>query len=212
MVLRASRLVVILVAMLEPTGARADHHEAQWSVRPFAGMAALQEDGAAAQRAVVGGASLGFAYGVSNGLDLGGELVALATTMPRFTDAAIIDGGAPYRGPLTRRASSTLLLLGPTWRLGVSWVPVVTLAAGGGARYRSDGTFTDTGITLEEKRAAVVLDLAATARVGIEHRMTRRLVVGAYASALASWGPSAPLLPVASISLGISYVHYPLWW
>lgn len=160
---------------------------------------------------MVGGVSLGLAYGVSNELDLGTELVALATTMPRFTDAANLDGGAPYRGPLSRRAGSALLLLGPTWRLGVSWIPVVTLAAGGGARYRSDGTFTETGITLDEKRATVALDLAATARVGIEHRINRRLVVGAYASALASWGPSAPLLPIASISLGVSYVHYPLW-
>lgn len=204
--------MVILLVMFAANAARADHYEAQWSVRPFGGVAKLQESGASAEGVMVGGLSVGFAYGVSNDLDIGGELVALATAMPRFMDTAIIDGGAPYSGPLTRRTDAALMLLGPTWRPGVSWVPVITLAAGGGARYRSDGTFTDTGITLDEKRATVALDLAATVRVGIEHRVNRRLVVGAYASALASWGPSAPLLPVAGVSFGFSYVHYPLWW
>jgi len=203
---------VLIVAMLAPMAARADHHEAQWSVRPFGGVAALQEAGVATQPAMVGGLSLGFAYGVSNRLDLGGELVTLATASPRFMDTVIIDGGLPVARPLARRTDSALLLLGPTWRSGVSWVPVVTLAAGGGARYRSDGTLTDVGLTLDDKRASVVLDLAATVRVGVEHRVNRRLVIGGYASGLASWGPSAPLLPMASISVGVSYVNYPLWW
>jgi hypothetical protein len=208
----ASRCAVIALGLLLPMSARADHHEAQWSARPFAGIAALAEEGVSTQNAMVGGVTLGFSYGVSNHLDLGGELVTLATTAPRFMDTAIIDGGAPYVGPLARRAGSALMLLGPTWRLGVTWVPVFTLAAGGGARYRSNGRFTEIDIVLDEQRAVVVLDLAATARVGIERRVLRRLVVGAYASALASWGPSAPLLPMASVSLGISYVNYPLWW
>jgi hypothetical protein len=203
---------VIVLGLLLPMSALADHHEAQWSARPFAGVGAIPEEGASAQRVLVGGLTLGFSYGISNHLDLGGEIVTLASAMPRFMDTAIIDGGAPYHGPLTRRTGSVLLLLGPTWRLGVSWVPVITLAAGGGARYRSNGTFSEIGLVLDHERAAVELDLAATARIGIERRVHRRLVVGAYASALASWGPSAPLLPIASISLGLSYVHYPLWW
>lgn len=202
---------IAALAILTPATARADRREAQWSARPLAGVAELQEDGASTQRTLVGGLSLGLSYGVSNGLDIGGELMVLATATTTFMDMAIIDGGAPYRGPLTRSADSALLLLGPTWRLGVSWVPVISLEAGGGARYRSAGTFTDTHITLDEKQAGMVLDLAACARVGIEHRMTRRLTIGLYASALASWGPSAPFLPVASASFGFSYVHYPLW-
>jgi len=172
----------------------------------------MEEDGASAQRAMVGGLALGFAYGVSNGLDVGGELIALGTTAPRFMGTAVIDGGAPYHGPLTRRTDAALLLLGPTWRFGVSWVPVLTIAAGGGARHRSDGTLADFGITLNDKRASFAFDFAATSRIGLEHRVNRRLVVGAYASGLSTWGPSAPLLSVASVSVGFSYVSYPLWW
>lgn len=206
----ATRAAIALLIALAPNAAHADQFEAQWSARPFAGLAALQDEGATAQPALVGGLSLGLSYGVSNRLDIGAELVTLATTMPHLSEVTIIDGGAPYRGPFIRRAGSALLLLGPTWRGGVSWVPVISLAAGGGARYRSAGTFADIDISPSNKRAAVVLDLAATIRIGIEHRMNRRLTVGAYASALASGGPSAPVLPLASLSFGISYVHYPL--
>ena len=104
-----------------------------------------------------------------------------------------------------------LLLAGPTWRFGVGWVPVVSIGAGGGVRYRSAGTFQDLGFAPSEKAQTTVLDLGATARVGVERRMTRRVTVGAYVCALAAWSPSAPLLPAATVSVGISYVHYPLW-
>jgi hypothetical protein len=116
-----------------------------------------------------------------------------------------------YRGPFTRRTDEALLLVGPTWRFGVAWVPVVTLAAGGGVRYRTDGTFTDLGLAPADKRGSIGVSLAATARVGLEHRMSRRLTVGAYAAAFTSWSPSAPVLPIATLSMGVSYVHYPLW-
>jgi len=204
-------LAIAAPVILMPRAARSDRREVQWSARPLAGIAELQEEGASMQRTLVGGMSLGLSYGISNRFDIGAELVALATMPTTFMDMAIIDGGAPYRGPLVRSTDSALFLFGPTWRLGVSWVPVISLEAGGGARYRSAGTFTETNITLDEKRAGVALDLAVCGRVGVEHRVNRRLTVGVYASALASWGPSAPLLPVGSVSFGISYVNYPLW-
>jgi hypothetical protein len=112
---------------------------------------------------------------------------------------------------MRRQAGTALLLLGPTWRFGVSWVPVVTLAAGGGVRYRSAGRFTEDGFAPGEKAATTALDLAATARVGLEHRMNRRLVGGVYASGIVAWSPSAPMLPAVLLSVGLSYVNYPLW-
>jgi hypothetical protein len=104
------------------------------------------------------------------------------------------------------------LLLSTTWRFGVTWVPVVSLAVGAGARYRSDGTFTEIGIVPDAARESIGFELAASARVGLEYRAHRRATVGAYASVLASWGTSAPMLPVAAVSLGMSWVHYPGWW
>lgn len=202
-------LVVVAVAVAASVAsARADEYEAQWSARPFGGVAAVPEEGAARQVTPLGGMSVGVSYGVSNRLDLGGEILVLQTMKSTFTGMAVFDGGAPYRGPLQRETASTLALLGPTWRFGVSWVPVITLAAGGGARFRSAGTFSDIGLTIDNRRATTTFDLAGMARVGIERRVQRRLTLGLYAQGLATWGPSASLLPIASVSLGLSYVHY----
>jgi len=199
--------------ILSTAPARADRYEAQWSARPLVGMTRLREEGAASdERALVGGLSLGVSYGLSNQLDVGVELVTLATATPTFPNTpVVVGGGSMTQGSLTRRAGTALLLVGPTWRFGVGWVPVISIGAGGGVRYRSAGTFRDLNFVPPEKAQTVVFDLGATARLGIEHRMTRRVTVGAYLSALAAWSPSAPLLPAATVSVGISYVHYPLW-
>jgi hypothetical protein len=194
-----------------PAPARADHYEAQWSARPVVAIAALRE-GSADQLAFAGGLSVGMSYGVSDHLDLGAELLTLTTAMTSFHGAGVIvDGGAPYEGPLARRTESALLLLGPTWRFGTSWVPVVSVAVGGGIRHRSDGTLTAFDYMPSDRRAMTGLDLAASVRAGIEHRINRRLTAGGYLSALGSWGPSLPALPAATLSFGLSYVHYPLW-
>jgi hypothetical protein len=214
---RAGRvaLAAAVVIALAPAAAFADDHEVQWSARPFGGLADVPEPGASRSVAGFGGIAVGMSYGISNQLDLGGEILALQTMPARFAGMAVLDGGAPYHGPLERRTASTLLVVGPTWRFGASWVPVVALAAGGGARFRSAGVLSDLGIALDERRGSTVVDVAALARVGIEHRVNRRLTVGLYAQGLASWSPSAELLPMASVSLGLSYVRYhvasPVW-
>ncbi len=204
-------LIAIWFVALAPRSAHADRYEAQWSARPLVGMAQAREEGATSnERALAGGLSLGLTYGLSNRLDVGGELVALGTATSTFADTIVeADGGTTVRGPMTRRAGTALLLLGPTWRFGVSWVPVVTIAVGGGVRYRSAGRFTETDFVPGEKAMTTVLDLGATARLGFEHRVNRRLTMGAYVSAIGAWSPSAPLLPMVTASVGLSYVHYP---
>lgn len=208
-------LLLVAFAILSSTPAlgRADRYEAQLSVRPLVGMAQLREEGVASdERTPVGGLSLGLSYGLSNRLDVGAELVTLTTGAQTFPDTAVmIGGGNRTEGSLTRRAGTALLLIGPTWRFGVGWVPVISLGVGPGVRYRSAGTFLELNVTPPEKAQTVALDLGATARFGLERRMTRRVTLGGYISALAAWSPSAPLLPVATVSVGISYVNYPLW-
>jgi hypothetical protein len=192
--------------------AHADQYEAQWSVRPLAGLAEVRQDGAAqSQRARIAGAALGVSYGVSDRLDLGLELWTLAAATTTFADTTLtVDRGNIVTGAFTRRSGSSLLLLGPTWRLGVAWVPVLTLAAGAGVRYRGDGGFRQLEVFPAAADRSVALDLAAMARIGLEHRVHRRITLGAYGAALASWGPSLPRFAHASVSIGISYVYYPL--
>lgn len=188
----------------------ADDYEARWSTRPVVGLAVLEEEGAtSSELSLAGGASIGFAYGVSNHLDLGAELVAVSTLLPTF-DAAIMSNGYIARGPFQRRSGTTVLLLGPSWRFGaLGWTPVVAAGLGGGVRFRSRGSFPELGLVPEDKVELAALDLAAALKAGLERRLDRRWTFGVYGSALGAWSPRAPLLPVASISFGLSYVYYP---
>ncbi len=189
----------------------ADEDEARWSARPLAGIALASEAQADPALAFTQGASASLAYGMSEELDLGVELIALAAT-PTF-DAAIPVQGVIIRGPYQRRTSSAWLLLGPTWRFGppTGWTPVVNASAGGGVRYRSIGLFSELRYMPTGKDTALTWDLAAAGRVGMERRLNRRWTFGAYGSLLAAWGPDARILPVTTFSLGVSYAYYPRW-
>jgi len=209
----AGVVLPLLFVALGTSTARADRYEAQWSARPLAGLAMLKEEGAPGdKRTPAGGLSIGVEYGISNRLDVGIELITIATAMTELAKTPVLlDGGVEERYSLSRRAGTSMLLVGPTWRFGVSWVPVISVAAGVGVRFRSDGRFNDLGFSPPEKASTMALDLGGSASVGIERRVNRRVTVGGYLSALASWSPSAPVLPVATVSFGISYVNYPLW-
>lgn len=196
--------------LISAPAAYADNYEARWSTRPVVGLALLEEEGATRDElGLAGGASLTFAYGITNQLDLGAELVALSTLMPTF-DAAIMSNGFIARGDFRRRSATTLFLLGPTWRFGaIGWTPVISAGAGGGVRLRSRGSFSRTGLVPDDKVELAALDLAVSGKAGIERRINRRWTFGVYGSLLGAWSTRAPILPVASVSFGISYVHYP---
>jgi hypothetical protein len=208
-VLITSMLVLAAPPAVHP--AQADRAEAQWSAGGVLGVARLRDESApSAEPALLSGVALAVHYGLSNQLDIGAELLAMMGNEPTFNDAMVfVDPGTPVSGNFTRRTTSTLLLLGPTWRYGVDWVPLLSLGAGGGVRYRSDGVFTALQYWPKAARAEVSFDLAASAKAGVEHRMGKSLTVGAYTSALVAWSPSAPLLPAAVLSIGVSYVYYP---
>jgi Outer membrane protein beta-barrel domain len=201
-----------LAALLAASApANADRAEAQWSAGGVFGVGRMRDESAtSAEPSLLSGVSLAVHYGLSNQLDIGAEILAMMGNEPTFSDAMVfVDPGTPVSGDFTRRTTSALLLLGPTWRYGVDWVPVLSLGGGGGIRYRSNGVFTRLQYFPEEAHQEVSFDLAASAKVGMEHRMGKSLTVGAYTTALLAWSPSAPLLPVATFSLGISYVYYP---
>jgi hypothetical protein len=192
------------------SAAHADRAEAQWSARSLVGAAAMSQERAPhLALGAIGGVALAFNYGISNRLDLGAEVLALVTSTPTFDHASLmISDDIVYAG-YTRREGATLFMLGPTWRYGVAWVPVVGASVGGGVRYRAVGSFSKAHYHPKEDFAVNVMDLAASGKVGIEHRMGKSLTVGAYSTLLVEWSPDAPMLPSLSLTLGISWVHYP---
>jgi hypothetical protein len=195
-----------------PRLAHADRNEARWSARPLGGVALMQEGGADPALAPTAGASIAMAYGLSHQLDLGLEVMSMMI-VPTFDGAILVDGYVA-RGDFKRRTSSALVLAGPTWRFGSPdrWTPVIAASAGGGLRYRSIGVFSDIELQPPGKTAGRTMDYAASAKVGLERRINRRLTFGAYFSTLATWSEEAPTFAVASVSFGLSYVHYPLLW
>jgi hypothetical protein len=209
-------VALVALALVLGVGARpalADRAEAQWSVRSVFGAAQFHEEGSSVHPlGLVAGLSLAVSFGLSNRLDVGAELLALAPTKAAaFTDVTSQMDGAIIGGRFLRRSGSTLLLLGPTWRFGVAWVPVVSVSGGGGMRTRADGTFFGSHVSPPERRGGTVLDLAMSAKVGIEHRFGAHLTAGAYVVGLVAWSPEAPVLPALSGSLGVSLVNYPGW-
>lgn len=191
--------------------ARAEEKEARWSAAPLVGLAFVSEAQAEPAFGLTEGAAVALSYGWSDELDLGAEVIALATE-PTF-DAAMPIEGVVIEGPFKRRTSSAWLLLGPTWRFGAPyrWTPVVGATIGGGLRYRSIGFFSELGEMPAGKTSALTVDVAVSGRAGLERRIDRRLTIGAYAGLLAAWGTEASWLPITTFSLGISYVHYPRW-
>lgn len=195
--------------------AQADEAELQWSLRPLGGVATWHEE-ATSGVALAGaaGTSLGVSYGLSHQLDLGVEVLGLATSKAAFEGSTIVYDGSVQLGDIDRLQRQTVtsaLLLGPTWRYGVDWVPVVTVAAGGGYRVRTEGVFEETRVRPMEKQVEKSYDLALLGRVGMERRVTRRWTLGGYVSALSTWYPSQPLFGSVSLGLGVSYVHYTRW-
>ncbi|NJM90812.1 MAG: hypothetical protein HC863_00510 [Myxococcales bacterium] len=136
-------MLALLSLSLLARSSRAEEDEARWSARPIAGVALTTEEQADPALAFAQGASVSLAYGVTDRLDLGAEIVGLRAE-PSF-DASIPVEDVIIRGPFLRRISSAALLLGPTWRFGRpgGWTPVLAASAGGGLRYRSLGKFAE---------------------------------------------------------------------
>lgn len=204
--------LALAVVAASASASLADRAEAQWAARGVAGVARLRSEHAADPAyGAVGGFALSVAYGLSNRLDVGAELVSLITSAPRFEQAQLVVSDDILASSYRRREGSVLALLGATWRLGVGWVPVLAGAAGGGVRLRDHGEFVTYQYLPLEDRATWELELAVSGKVGLERRVTRSFTIGAYSSLLLGIGPRAPLSSSLAVSLGVSYVHYPLW-
>lgn len=202
--------LAVLIALYQARRAHADRAEAQWSARTLTGVVQMRADRAPDPTyGLVGGLSLAVSYGLSNQLDLGVELLSFVTSEPDFENASLTLSDDTAYSTYTRREGATLFLAGATWRYGVDWVPVLAVSGGAGVRYRDNGAFSPMRFHPVEDHAVRVLDVALLGKAGIERRVNRSLTLGAYSALLTDWSPDAPLMASLSLSLGISYVHYP---
>ncbi len=219
--MRSSQLVLGAAALAASLAApaRADRHEASIAVRPTAQLAWIAERGTGA-RAVVPGAGLagGLHVGVRNWLDLGGELAAGAFGGATYAPATLPIDGNPRSGVLSRHTRTLQLRGVATLRLGVGWVPTIQLAAGAGARQRSEAQLrtrasgAELVLVPDGEDAELALDLVAALRVGLDRRLTPRWTIGASVGAAHCLGIGTPDMQLADATFSLSYNWYHLWW
>jgi hypothetical protein len=214
--------VAILALAGSAAVARADRYEATLTVHPTAAMGRVSElvAGDAADRPVSasvrgGGFAVGLAYGIRNWLDVSAELEAVGFSAAAYSTAMITIEGNPYMGSVARATRMARLTTGATLRLGVAWVPVVSLGVSLGARQRTSASLklfepaTD-GIVPDGMHEAVTPDVGAVIGAGFERRLDRHWTIGAHASASYTVGIGAPGLRVVSGGLSVGYSWYPV--
>lgn len=215
---RARAVFVIAALAGSSSPATADRYEATITLRPTGALARIDDAGVETPAVVGGGGfSGGLAYGVRNWLDVGAEVVAVASTRARYDDAMLPVSGTPQTGELSRVTRMLQLRAGGTLRMGVAWVPVLHAGLGIGARQRSAAELrvqTPQGPTVippDDEPAELVIDLVATLRLGLDHRVSRRWTIGASVGATECVGLGAPAVQIFDASVALAYTWYPLW-
>ena len=119
-------------------------------------------------------------------------------------------------GRLTRTTRLVQLRAGATLRLGVAWIPLVGLGLGFGSRaltaatLRGDAHARSFVVTPDGMAAGYAIDVLASVRVGMVHRLDRRWSVGLDAEATHAIGFTTPSLDMMSAAVSVSYTWYPL--
>jgi len=203
--------------------AAADRYEASVSLRPLGAVGRITEHiadasgGNASVASVYGvGGEIGLMYGLRNWLDVGGEFAGAGFAQAIYDPATVAVTGSTTTGRLTRTTRLVQLRAGATLRFGVGWVPTIHLGLGVGGRALTAAMLRDKAhahtvvVTPDDMAARLAIDVIASLRVGIEHRLDRRWGVGLGAEATHAVGLGTPPLEVVSASMSLSYTWYPL--
>jgi len=206
-------VLAVVVALGSAAGvARADRYEASIHVQPTGGLAWVRDrDASEAATVPSAGLSVRATYGLRNWLAIEVELGGAALGTAQFTDVPItIGGGQPAVVDIERATRTGRATAAATLRLGVAWIPTVTVGLGGLARWQGDGIVVGEGTQVDGREAGLSADGIGFARVGLDHRINRRLVVGV--SVGASHTIRSPTIASVDGTLGLAYYWYPGWW
>ena len=171
---------LVAAVLVAPSAASADRYEVSLHVQPIGGVAWF-EDAGTSTRAQVSMAGLGLraTYGYRDWLALEAEARGAAFGVARWDDVMASVEGTPTSGDVERTAQTARLTGAATLRLGVAWIPTVSLGLGVQVRRWGQGTLRDTPLVPDGREAGMDLAPVALARVGLDRRLNRRVVVGA---------------------------------
>lgn len=212
------RLVLIATALTGSVSARADRYEATITMRPTGVLARVDDTGVDTQASVPGGgAAAGLSWGVRNWLDVGLEVGAVALREARYDSATLPVASNDQTGELFRTTRAARAQVGATLRFGVGWVPSLYVGVGAGARQRTDARLRvqvgqgTADLIPDGGEAEWTVDLVATVRAGLDHRINRRWSLGLVAGVTQCIGAGTPDIQMLEGALVLGYRWYPMW-
>jgi hypothetical protein len=208
----ATLAATVALSAIPSARARADADEASLEVHPTAGVAKLGEDGTTQKAtAPLAGVRGAVTYGVRDWLALGVELGYAQTGSAHFDSVPVMIGGISQApGPLERSARVADGIVGATVRLGVRVVPTLSVGVGGALRVRPGATYAPAMVVPDDHAASTTIDLVVRAQLGLDYRIDRRWLAGAWAGATAAVPFGAPSYQSVEGGIRVEYAWYPL--
>lgn len=207
----AAAAVAVLAA---PRPAAADAYEASIHLEAMAGVARLSDPLAPDQTAVapVGGAGARFTWATRDWLAWEVEAYGLASGKVNARGVMAADGRSH---DFARGATAVGADAGATLRLGVRFIPTVSVAIGPQLRLYPSAPFTAGGAggpAVGRTTGVTTFDVAARASLGFDYRLGAHWVVGVRASARRALGIGDGAWTAFEGTAFLSYYWYPRWW
>ncbi len=165
--------------------------------------------------APLGGLAVRASYATRNAFQYDVSLSLLATGGAAYPSTTFMPPGRPgVTGPYTVAQQLTRLDGGITMRLGVAWIPTVRVALGAQGRRQAGPVVESAGgeVMGEEslgRGGSLGFDLVGSGTVGLDHRINRRIIVGAAAGASMAVPLGGDAFRTFEVTAHAAYYWYP---
>ncbi len=207
---------LLVILGLWTGSARADRREASLHAQVVGGVATLGDgDANGTSSTPLGGLAVRASYATHNLWQYDVALSLLGTGEASFPSTTFVPAERPaVTGPYTISQQVTRLDGGLTFRLGVAWIPTARVALGVQGRRHggpvvSNGMRQVSGEADTGRSSEIGLDVIGAATVGLDHRINRRLIVGAAAGATVAVPLGGETFRSFEATLHASYYWYP---
>lgn len=203
------------LAVLATTGtAAADRREASLHAELVGGAVRTGDaDGGDATATVpVGGLAVRASYATRDRFQYDVALTLLRSGEGAFPERTFMPvGQPPVTGPFRVGAMAARLDGGVTFRLGVRWIPTVRLAAGVQLRRLGEAVVDSPAGAVVGREPRLALDAVGVAALGLDHRVNRRLIVGASAGGVLAVATDGGVTASLEATVHGAYYWYPRW-